>query len=246
MCGTPPHPGPSRRASGRARGTGRTLAAVGARAGVSPSTASLAFAGARGSDPGHPRAGPRRRGRARVRRPRPDRGVAAPRPQRRRRCLHRRTPALRLPRPRRRADDGRDHRGAGRARRRAAPARGRAGRPGADQLARMPLDAAIFATCGLEDDPALDLLRARGVPRGRGGGARGRGRRADRHRRPGRDRRTRRAPARPRPPPGRVRRDAAAPGRHPRAGRRRRRARVHYRDVRHRIAAVEDVFGPVP
>ncbi|HEY2207087.1 MAG TPA: LacI family DNA-binding transcriptional regulator [Pseudonocardia sp.] len=41
---------------------------------------------------------------------------------------------------------------------------GEAGRPGLEQLARIPLDAAIFATCGLEDDPALDLLRARGVP----------------------------------------------------------------------------------
>ncbi|HEY4004524.1 MAG TPA: LacI family DNA-binding transcriptional regulator [Pseudonocardia sp.] len=37
-------------------------------------------------------------------------------------------------------------------------------RPGLTQLARIPLDAAIFATCGLEDDPALELLRHRGVP----------------------------------------------------------------------------------
>ena len=39
---------------------------------------------------------------------------------------------------------------------------GETGRPGTDQIARMPLDAAIFATCGLDDDPALELLRARG------------------------------------------------------------------------------------
>lgn len=37
-------------------------------------------------------------------------------------------------------------------------------RPGLDKLARIPLDAAIFATCGLEDDPALTLLLQRGVP----------------------------------------------------------------------------------
>ena len=41
---------------------------------------------------------------------------------------------------------------------------GDTGRPAAEQIARIPLDAAIFATCGLEDDPALDQLRARGVP----------------------------------------------------------------------------------
>jgi DNA-binding LacI/PurR family transcriptional regulator len=32
------------------------------------------------------------------------------------------------------------------------------------QLARLPLDAAVFATCGLDDDPAFALLQARGVP----------------------------------------------------------------------------------
>jgi DNA-binding LacI/PurR family transcriptional regulator len=32
------------------------------------------------------------------------------------------------------------------------------------QLGRLPLDAAVFATCGLEDDPAFRLLRARRVP----------------------------------------------------------------------------------
>jgi DNA-binding LacI/PurR family transcriptional regulator len=32
------------------------------------------------------------------------------------------------------------------------------------QLGRLPLDAAVFATCGLEDDPAFRLLQARRVP----------------------------------------------------------------------------------
>jgi DNA-binding LacI/PurR family transcriptional regulator len=42
---------------------------------------------------------------------------------------------------------------------------GEAGHPALQrQLARIPLDAAVFATCGLEDDPALQLLRGRGVP----------------------------------------------------------------------------------
>lgn len=41
---------------------------------------------------------------------------------------------------------------------------GDAGRPELEQLARIPLDAAVFATCGLEGDPALELLRRRGVP----------------------------------------------------------------------------------
>src|SRR4051795_8448110 len=123
---------------------------------------------------------------------------------------------------------------------------GDAGRPAADQLARIPLDAAIFATCGLEDDPALDLLRARGVPvvgvegpvaddvvlidiDDRAGTAQLAAHLHDLgHRRvavvamPLRLDGTR--------GPG----DAA------------RRARAHYRDVRHRIEGVEDVFGPVP
>jgi DNA-binding LacI/PurR family transcriptional regulator len=123
---------------------------------------------------------------------------------------------------------------------------GDAGRPAADQLARIPLDAAIFATCGLEDDPALDLLRARGVPvvgvegpvaddvvlididdrAGTGQLAahlHGLG-----HRRVA----VVAMPLRLDGTRGPV--DAA------------RRARVHYRDVRHRIEGVEDVFGPVP
>ena len=69
--------------------------------------------------PRHPRAGARRRGRARLRGPRPARRVAAPRPQRRDRGVHRRTAALRLPRPGLGAAAGRHHRGARRARRRA-------------------------------------------------------------------------------------------------------------------------------
>ena len=36
--------------------------------------------------------------------------------------------------------------------------------PPADLLGGVPLDAAVFATCGLDDDPALPLLRRRGVP----------------------------------------------------------------------------------
>ena len=38
------------------------------------------------------------------------------------------------------------------------------GGPPPAQLARLPLDAAVFATCGLEDDPAFRLLQARRVP----------------------------------------------------------------------------------
>jgi DNA-binding LacI/PurR family transcriptional regulator len=36
--------------------------------------------------------------------------------------------------------------------------------PSADQVAALPLDAVVFATCGSEDDPAVDHLRRRGVP----------------------------------------------------------------------------------
>ena len=123
---------------------------------------------------------------------------------------------------------------------------GDAGRPAADQLARIPLDAAIFATCGLEDDPALDLLRARGVPvvgvegpvaddvvlidiDDRAGTAQLAAHLHDLgHRRVA----VVAMPLRLDGTRGPV--DAA------------RRARVHYRDVRHRIEGVEDVFGPVP
>jgi DNA-binding LacI/PurR family transcriptional regulator len=41
---------------------------------------------------------------------------------------------------------------------------GGAGRPAPEQIARLPLDAAIFTSCTLEDDLALALLRRRGVP----------------------------------------------------------------------------------
>ena len=123
---------------------------------------------------------------------------------------------------------------------------GDAGRPAADQLARIPLDAAIFATCGLEDDPALDLLRARRVPivgvegpvaddvvlvdiDDRGGTAQ----LAEHLRELGHRRVAVVAmPLRLDGTRGPV--DAT------------RRSRVHHRDVRHRIQGVEDVFGPVP
>ena len=123
---------------------------------------------------------------------------------------------------------------------------GDAGRPAADQLARIPLDAAIFATCGLEDDPALDLLRARGVPivgvegpvaddvvlvdiDDRAGTAQ---LAAHLHELGHRRVAVVAMPLRLDGTRGPV--DAA------------RRARAHYRDVRHRIEGVEDVFGPVP
>jgi DNA-binding LacI/PurR family transcriptional regulator len=123
---------------------------------------------------------------------------------------------------------------------------GDAGRPAAEQLARMPLDAAIFATCGLDDDPALDLLRARGIPLVAVEGPvvdgvvlididdrRGTAELAAHVRDLGHHRvATVTMPLRLDGTRGPV--DAA------------RRARVHYRDVRHRIAGVEDVFGPVP
>ena len=123
---------------------------------------------------------------------------------------------------------------------------GDTGRPSTEQIGRIPLDAAIFATCGLEDDPALDQLRTRGVPlvvvegpvvdgvvlididdrRGTRELARHLHDLGHRHvevltmplRLDGR-----RGPI-----------DAA------------RRTRAHYRDVRHRLEGVEDVFGPVP
>ncbi len=122
---------------------------------------------------------------------------------------------------------------------------GDTGRPSTEQIARISLDAAIFATCGLEDDPALDALRARGVPvvvvegpavngvvlvdiddlAGTADLARhlhGLG-----HRRV-------EVVAMP------LRLDGTR-GPVDRA----RRARTHYRDVRRRLHGVEDVFGPV-
>jgi len=123
---------------------------------------------------------------------------------------------------------------------------GDSGRPPLEQILRMPLDAAVFATCGLEDDPALAALQARGVPivavegpdvdgvplidiDDRGGivelGAHlvelGHHRVA--------------TVAMPLRLDGT--RGVVGPER---------RARAHYRDVRHRIEGVEDVFGPVP
>lgn len=123
---------------------------------------------------------------------------------------------------------------------------GDSGRPSAAQLARIPLDAVIFATCGLEDDPALDQLRARGVPVvgvegpvadgvtlidiDDRGGTRELGRHLHElgHRRVA-------AVAMPLRLDGtRGPLDTA------------RRSRAHYRDVRHRLQGVEDVFGPTP
>jgi DNA-binding LacI/PurR family transcriptional regulator len=123
---------------------------------------------------------------------------------------------------------------------------GDVGRPSTNQIARIPLDAAIFATCGLEDDPALELLRARGVPIVAVEGPAVDGvamvdiddRRGTRelaqhlydlgHRRV-------EIVAMP------LRLDGTQGPVTPE-----RRARSHYRDVRHRIEGVEDVFGPVP
>jgi DNA-binding LacI/PurR family transcriptional regulator len=123
---------------------------------------------------------------------------------------------------------------------------GDTGRPSTAQIGRIPLDAAIFATCGLEDDPALDQLRARGVPvvavegpvldgvtlvdiNDRAGTAE-----LARHLI---ELGHRRAEVVSMP----LRLDGT---RGPLDGRRR--ARAHYRDVRHRLQGVEDVFGPVP
>jgi DNA-binding LacI/PurR family transcriptional regulator len=119
-------------------------------------------------------------------------------------------------------------------------------RPALDQLARIPLDAAIFATCGLDDDPALELLRHRGVPLVGVDGPKADGVNLididDRagtvelathlhelgHRRVA-------AVAMP------LRMDGSRG-----LVDERRRATVHYRDVRHRLEAVTQVFGPVP
>ncbi len=123
---------------------------------------------------------------------------------------------------------------------------GDSGRPPLEQILRMPLDAAVFATCGLEDDPALAALQARGVPivavegpdldgvplidiDDRTGIADlGRHLAELGHRRVA-------TVAMPLRLDGT--RGAVGPER---------RARAHYRDVRHRILGVEDVFGPVP
>ncbi|OZM77779.1 LacI family DNA-binding transcriptional regulator [Pseudonocardia sp. MH-G8] len=123
---------------------------------------------------------------------------------------------------------------------------GDSGRPSTTQIARIPLDAAIFATCGLEDDPALDQLRARGVPVVAVEGPVVDGVvlvDID-------DRRGTRDVARHLYDLGHRRVHLVAMPlrldgtRGPVSAERR--ARAHYRDVRHRIEGVEDVFGPVP
>ena len=123
---------------------------------------------------------------------------------------------------------------------------GDTGRPATEQIARIPLDAAIFATCGLEDDPALDQLRARGVPVVGVEGPvldgvvlvdiddRGGIRELARHLHGLGHRRVATVAMPLRLDGTRGPLDAA------------RRSRAHYRDVRHRLEGVEDVFGPVP
>jgi DNA-binding LacI/PurR family transcriptional regulator len=120
------------------------------------------------------------------------------------------------------------------------------GRPSAAQIARIPLDAAIFATCGLEDDPTLLHLRARGVPLVAVEGPQLDGvtlvdiddrsgtRELAQHLHDLGHRRVEviAMPLRLDGTRGPV--DAA------------RRARNHYQDVKHRLEGVEDVFGPVP
>ena len=123
---------------------------------------------------------------------------------------------------------------------------GDSGRPSPEQIARIPLDAAIFATCGLEDDPALSQLRARGVPLVGVEGPEVDGvtlvdiddragiRELARHLHELGHRRVATVAMPLRLDGTRGPLDAA------------RRARAHYRDVRHRLQGVEDVFGPTP
>jgi DNA-binding LacI/PurR family transcriptional regulator len=123
---------------------------------------------------------------------------------------------------------------------------GDTGRPSAQQIARIPLDAAIFATCGLEDDPALDQLRARGVPVVGVEGPVADGvtlididdragtRELARHLHQLGHRRVAVVAMPLRLDGTRGPLDAA------------RRARVHHRNVRHRLQGVGDVFGPTP
>ena len=123
---------------------------------------------------------------------------------------------------------------------------GDTGRPTTEQIARIPLDAAIFATCGLEDDPALDQLRARGVPVVGVEGPvldgvvlvdiddRGGTQELARHLHGLGHRRVATVAMPLRLDGTRGPLDAV------------RRSRAHYRDVRHRLEGVEDVFGPVP
>lgn len=123
---------------------------------------------------------------------------------------------------------------------------GDAGRPSAAQIGRLPLDAAIFATCGLQDDPALDALLTRGVPVVAVEGPvvdgvvlvdiddRGGTRDLARHLH---DLGHQHVEVVAMP----LRLDGTR-GPLDRA----RRARTHYRNVRHRLEGVEDVFGAVP
>jgi DNA-binding LacI/PurR family transcriptional regulator len=123
---------------------------------------------------------------------------------------------------------------------------GDSGRPTTEQIVRLPLDAAIFATCGLEDDPALDQLRLRGVPVVVVEGPVVDGVvlvDID-------DRRGTRDLARHLHGMGHRRVEVVAmplrlDGTRGPVGTARR-ARAHYRDVRHRMEGVEDVFGAVP
>jgi DNA-binding LacI/PurR family transcriptional regulator len=122
---------------------------------------------------------------------------------------------------------------------------GDTGRPSPEQLGRLPLDAAIFATCGLEDDPALAALRARGVPLVGVEGPSGTDVLVDiddfggtrdlaRHLQELGHRRVEMV-AMP------LRLDGTS-GPVDRA----RRSRAHYRDVRRRMEGAEAVFGPLP
>lgn len=123
---------------------------------------------------------------------------------------------------------------------------GDTGRPSDQQIARIPLDAAIFATCGLEDDPALDQLRARGVPVvGVEGPVVDGVVLVDID-----DRRGTRDLARHLYDHGHRRVEMISmplrlDGTRGPVGKARR-ARNHYRDVRHRMEGAEDVFGPIP
>ncbi|HZZ50397.1 MAG TPA: substrate-binding domain-containing protein [Pseudonocardia sp.] len=119
-------------------------------------------------------------------------------------------------------------------------------RPSPPQLGRIPLDAAIFATCGSEDDPAMELLRNRGVPIvGVDGPVADGITLIDINDREGTSEVAthlhglghRRAAIVAMP----LRLDGTRGWVTPE-----RRARIDYRDVRSRLDGVEDVFGPVP
>jgi DNA-binding LacI/PurR family transcriptional regulator len=122
---------------------------------------------------------------------------------------------------------------------------GDTGRPSTAQIARIPLDAAIFATCGLEDDPALELLRARGVPVvGVEGPVADGVVLVDIDDRSGTAELARHLHDLGHRHVEVVAMPLRLDGRHGPVDAARR-ARVHYRDVRSRLHGVEDVFGPV-